>query len=371
MPFQFNSSTDSAVPRILERMDKCAYNLRTDEKAKDISWLISKICKAMTEEVPDATWEPILTGSDAACTQALFINEFDYVLLTNSTINHYVIKHALESVVSKMNSMHHPRLSLESMNILTVGRLYPCLYITWVDEHLRNTHISIDLVLANPLGKPVTLPHHNFLPLPRQQQPGPGDDGDSYLYKSQQHRYTKILAHHHDMPGIARERIPRLFSELYAPFYNDRETVFSPVENCVILFLPSYIFEGYRLSKAFRITHVIRPIIQKLIDLGVTLDIHKIIKTYPLKTCVFYLTQNYICDGSDAIVNRMWAWAIAIFEKLREFVMLGDVKEFFATDLYVFGKVALECKHDEEDFTASLPRFICCRRRKARLLVVD
>ena len=119
---------------------------------------------------------------------------------------------------------------------------------------------------------------------------------------------------------------------------------------------------------------MIRPILQKLIDLGVTLDIHKVIRTYYLKTCVFYLTQYYVCDDWDMKGYNRRKWAIAIYEKLRQFVMLGNVKEFFATDRYVFRglhKSEAACVHDQEDFTASLPRFVCCRRRKARLLIID
>ena len=110
---------------------------------------------------------------------------------------------------------------------------------------------------------------------------------------------------------------------------------------------------------------------QKLIDLGVTLDIHKVKRTYHLKTCVFYLTQHYVCDDSDIDGNNRWKWAIAIYEKLREFILLGDTKEFFAVDEYVFRRNYIECKHTKEQFTEILPRFRCCRIRKARLLIVD
>ena len=63
--------------------------------------------------------------------------------------------------------------------------------------------------------------------------------------------------------------------------------MFSLVENALIKSLPQHILEGYRLAKAVRIVHVVTSIVQELIDLGVTIDIHKIMRTFHLKTCVF------------------------------------------------------------------------------------
>ena len=81
-----------------------------------------------------------------------------------------------------------------------------------------------------------------------------------------------------------------------------------------------------------------------------------------------YITSLLI---SKIVVHK----SIAIFEKLREFVVIGNAKEFFATDRYIFrgldNKWEPECKHSEKALKVSLPRFLCCRRRKARLLIVD
>ena len=162
---------ESVVAKILKRMDICKDNCSDNEKAKAILWLLSKICKALEEKECGATWEPILVGSAAECTQAFFIDEFDYVLLTNSKLKRRDIKQALKTAALELTNTHHPRLALEHMNLCISGN-YPCLYITWVDVHLRNTRISVDLVPAWSLAYPVTLPHHNFLPVPREQQPG-------------------------------------------------------------------------------------------------------------------------------------------------------------------------------------------------------
>ena len=163
---------------------------------------------------------------------------------------------------------------------------------------------------------------------------------------------------------------------LYTNFDIESQTlksVFSLIENKLIKNLPTNAIEGCRLAKAYRIVHVIQPIVPKLIDLGVTVDIHAVIRTYHLKTCVFYLTKSYNRDKSDKRSFDRWKWAIAIFDKLREFILMGNIKEFFATYEYIFidNEGEQECVHSEADFNVALPRFHCCRVRKARFLMVD
>ena len=158
--------------------------------------------------------------------------------------------------------------------------------------------------------------------------------------------------------------ILRLFSFIDSKLY-------SLVENGLMRSLPAHILEAYRLTKAIRITHVIQLIVPQLIHLGVTGDIHNLIRSYHLKTCVFILTQNYECNHSndkESETNNKWTWAIWIYEKLREIIMLGNVHEFFATDRKVLRE---NCQHSEAKFSAELPRFLCCRVRKARHLVVN
>ena len=228
----------------------------------------------------------------------------------------------------------------------------------WADDELRTTPISVDLVLSNPLNQPVNLPHHNFLPVSRKQL---RDDKymSNFKEKTTQHNSLDIKS-------------PKLFTE-----QESDEIVYSQVENGLITALPAHVREGYGLAKAFRITPIMQPIVQELIYLGVTHDIHKIIRTYHLKTCVFILTKNYRYDENDISGNDRLKWAIAIYTKLRELVILGDAKEFFATERYIFkswekyASDRVECEHNEEDYIVALPRFFCCRVRKARLLMVD
>ena len=242
--------------------------------------------------------------------------------------------------------------------MITTQLLYDVL-----DEELLNTRISIDLVRATALETTVILPHHKFLPVTREQHP---DNTGTGQHESLNDRDTKKVSHR-DRSTIISKSSPRLYTEVAS----DARTVFSQVENALIKALPSYVIEGYRLAKAVRIVYVIHPILEKLIVIGVTSDIHKVILTYHLKTCVFYLTQNHVCDDQESERNNRWNWAIAVFEKLRELIMLGNVTEFFATDRYVFGAHFLECEQHENNFTADLPRYRCCRIRKTRLLIVD
>ena len=336
---------ETIVSKILKKMDDCVTTTRPCEKQTAVAWLLRQLCMAIEQTFPAAKFEPILTGSTAECTQAVYIDEFDCVILTASKFTFDQIRKMLTVVVKQMKEeLYHPYFAIESMQ-LHVTRLYPCLCIVWVDEEFRSTPISIDLVPATALVKPVTLPHHNFLPVTREHKPA-----------------ISSL--------IPCKLSPCLLSE------SRGRIIFSLVENGLIKSLPKYIVEGYRLAKAIRILQIIQPIVRQLIYLGVTHEITKIIRTYHLKTCVFYLTRYYECANGHIEENNVWKWAIAIFEKLRDFVIQGDVIEFFDTKRCVFRHNKMdykipECKHKVCDFTKPLPRFRCCRIRKARLMIVD
>ena len=122
---------------------------------------------------------------------------------------------------------------------------------------------------------------------------------------------------------------------------------FTQVQNRLIINLPHFIKQGYRLTKAVRILQLIYPIISQLICLGVTNDITEIIRSHMLKTGVFILTQKYKHTKDIQNISK-WHWAIIIYTKLRELVIIGNTKEFFQTRRYIFegrphGEV--ECEH--------------------------
>ena len=357
--FASKFNKDFVVSRILDKMIECEKISRPCEIQYAIAWLLSSICDVIETNFPDAKIEPILTGSAAECTQALYIDEFDYLMYTNLEYGYSFYRNfwnMLDIAIRQIKyNMYHPHLALKSMKLETMSRKYPCLYIAWVEKDFLHTHISIDLVPVIELTTSVNLPCHNYLPVKQNCQ------SDSEVASGQlSENETK-----HCHPLFSTQSILTTVPE----------TVFSLIENELMKHLQKHMLEGYRVAKSVRIVQVIQPILPKLIHLGLTMNIHDLIRTYQLKTCVFYITQNYRYVESDIRINTRLAFAIAIYQKLREFIMIGNAKEFFATERFVFRqwndyKVS-ECKHSEHDFTMVLPRFRCCRRRQARLLIVD
>ena len=220
----FQSTNHDVMRRILAQMDNCGKTCTTDEKKHAVAWLLSQVCRALEEVDPGATYEPILTGSAAECTQALFFDEFDYLLLTKKDLEKGRFQDRLQKMVSKMaKRAYHLRLSIDSLTVNCRG-FYPCLNIEWVDEELRNTNISIDLILVVPLRLPVSLPHHNFLPVPRDHQP---NDGVSPQRVSLQNQDTEIVDHG-EGSTTKTKNVPRLFTELRELRTSD--IVFSQIE---------------------------------------------------------------------------------------------------------------------------------------------
>ena len=127
----------------------------------------------------------------------------------------------------------HPNLAFSKIELDRDGT-YPCLHITCVDEDLRTTPISIDLVPSKPLCDPITLPHHDFLPIPRTQLP----------YQNIKSQIKSLFSN--------ERNTPKLFTDM-----EKFGTVYSPVENALIKALPAQVREGYRLAKAFRIVRII------------------------------------------------------------------------------------------------------------------
>ena len=367
------------VPKILAQMHTCAASSREkDVMHKEIGYLLCEICKALEDKinkakedssVPDAKYEPLLVGSAAEGTQALYIDEFDFILLRNT--KHQKIDDYLIRVISDIKATRdHPGFVLSSMFL--DADIIPCLRIAWLGQETPHyTEISIDLIDSAPLNKHVTLPRHNFLPVPREQQPDERTSTHPYQLRSRPNREPepgKKSEQRQQNSSVSEPMCTTTIPRLYVDEFGN--TVFSQVENALIKALPLYVREGYRLAKAIRITHVLRPIVPKLIRLGITDDIHNVIRSYHLKTCVFYLTQNHTKNDNDPN-NNLWKWTIAIYRKLREFILLGTTKEFFNKKRNLLQRKMVKCIHDEKEFTQRCPPYGCCRLRKARLLMVD
>ena len=121
---------------------------------------------------------------------------------------------------------------------------------------------------------------------------------------------------------------------------------------------------AYKLTKAIRVSCLLCSIFPQLIALGVTDDIHNIVRTYMLKSCVLYLTHNeqYIKKRC----NDHICLAIAIYGLLRHCLVLGKLYEYFGNGLYI--NTLFDCEHQVDETSH---QYFCCRQRKARLLIVD
>ena len=111
---------DVILPRIIKRLDMCASSCKSNEKLKVIEWLLDKLLKIMEANDPNVKWSPISVWGAAECSQALYINEFDYVLLRKQSVNLETSKEKLikrlNIAVLELNEVEqHSFLALESM----------------------------------------------------------------------------------------------------------------------------------------------------------------------------------------------------------------------------------------------------------------
>ena len=67
---QHESTEQTILPKILDKMDKCASHYKSDGKRNAVNLLLSKLCKAIEEIHPNARCKHVLTGSAAECSQA-------------------------------------------------------------------------------------------------------------------------------------------------------------------------------------------------------------------------------------------------------------------------------------------------------------
>ena len=137
----------------------------------------------------------------------------------------------------------------------------------------------------------------------------------------------------------------------------------SLIENMIIRSIPNYVRMGYKIAKAVRLSSLLQPIFPQLIALGLTDDIHNIVRTYMLKTCIFYLVNaKQVADGCKNPI----CWAILIFSLLRHCLIVGELWEYFGNGHAIVP--LFKCEHVSHE---SDERFFCCRQRKARLLILD
>ena len=245
------------------------------------------------------------------------------------------------------------RLILDMFRYMNTDyRRYPCLCIAWAGQVYKDMAISIDIVPVYPtrqstgsvshFEKHVNLPHST-----EQQQ----DVSSEY-----QHMVGSDSMKKQDL--AMTKQTPNVYKHLY----KSNPLVVSELENHIILSVPEYIRQGYRLAKAIRIARLLQPLFSQLIFLGVTGDIHNTVRSYMIKTCILYLTHRY--RHTDGDTNSRFCWAIKTYSLLRKCVISGTMYEYFDSEKELF-----KCKHALSN--EELPRFRCCRERKARLLIVD
>ena len=317
------------LSKVMQYMDKYT-NKRENDKVRTAIVLIFSEIKKVNGRLK---FTPILVGSVEEDTQTFHADEFDFVLVCEVDF----LKEQFADAIEQLESASHQNLVMRTIHFDYKHRKYPRLSVNWVCEEYLDMRINIDSVPARISPKKIPLPQH------------------------------KYLTHPHATPTSS----PPYTAYQEITVYDD--IVYSPIENDLLRNLPNHIQEGYRFAKAIRLVVVLQNIVPQLIKLGVTFDIHDLITSYMLKTCVFYLSIDYTFE-EGLVSNNILYWTIAIYKKLKEYVSIGDYKEFFDDKKYVFKGShhnEIECSHDQRRFDIKLPRYFCCRKRKARFIIIN
>ena len=110
----------------------------------------------------------------------------------------------------------------------------------------------------------------------------------------------------------------------------------SVIENATIRLLPAAIREGYKVAKAMRTAEVLHSILQQLVSLSVADDIHDIVRSYMLKSCVFFITQHAHPDHHNDKLDRVY-WCVRIYKKNLKLLYVKDIcRVFFSNERLFF-----------------------------------
>ena len=118
-------------------------------------------------------------------------------------------RRALDTTVSSIkHKRDHLRLVLETITLNNIRRTYPCITIVWLDEYLRSTLISVDLIPVTIFKDTVrgSFPNHNFLPIIQEQHM------ISENHKSPQNAKKEEADNYDRSPPSIRKISPCLFS---------------------------------------------------------------------------------------------------------------------------------------------------------------
>ena len=120
----------------------------------------------------------------------------------------------------------------------------------------------------------------------------------------------------------------------------------SLLENRIIKLIPGYVRMGYKIAKAVRLSSLLLPIFPQLRVLGLTDDIHNIIRTYMLKSCVFYLINTWKLKNK---CNKPTCWDIAIYGLLKYCLVIRELWKYFGNGpniVYLF-----RCEHQSRELS--------------------
>ena len=330
--------TADIIQNLLSRMD----SLTVSHEAEEVFGEVMSMMKGITAEIERQNQEircclPILVGSKNEETQCFYPNEYDFFMHLNGYYSdEYFNGSTIVEAVSKIrNSLSaRSRLSLDNFAV-QLDKRFPCLHCTLTGQHYPFMPISIDIVpVLNPVFVYPSLIPENVIRFKNRLYLDKVKDIQSLIYSN------------------------------VRSVVNSGAYLVSLIENAIVNMIPDCMRNAYKIAKAVRVSCLLRPIFPQLIALGVTDDIHNIVRTYMLKSCILYLTHN-----KQHIMNTCTdpiCLAIAIYSLLRHCLVIGEFYEYFANGNHVFALFG--CEHSVDD---SSNRYFCCRQRKARLLIVD
>ena len=258
-------------------------------------------------------FENIETLRQQETSACLFNNEEFYDSLIN------VLNGKKMAVITKLRDRGYPIHDIE----YSVGRSFIVMNILRREAPYK---INVDLVPAFPFMDNIHLPQHPLL-----------DGSSEHIH------YITVK------------------SQFAKSIFN---VSFAHIENKIIKKLPYHYRQGYKLAKTVRNCHVILPVIDRLQGFGVANDLEELIPSYVLKTCVLWMTQEGQFDEECTFVQI----CIQIYLTLQEFVKVrGEVPHFFhrKTGNIDLTRPLFSCQ-PQRDST----ELICCRKKKAILLVV-
>ena len=330
------------IPNLMGMMDRFSHITESQEILQAVYDFMLQLSVEVEKLNESYVFIPILVGSAAEETRCYFPDEFDFLIVMHKveTISFDNIDAVLNELFNCIKEvlkcplprMIDERLILDNVMFLTENK-FPFIQISWIGEVFCDLTLGIDLIPCVSSTESISFSKHNYLRKDWFQQ----------FYKTQMKKSCSV------------------FLRSLSDDPSGNSTVYSLVENEIINTLPDYIRKGYKIAKALRISKLFAPVIPQLIELGVTSAIDTTIKTYYLKTCVFFITKNHDLSASEN--NDPFNWAIKIYVTLKQFLLQGNIPQYFETEL------KFECEHKIN--VSERPRFWCCRQRAAMLLIVD